>query len=264
MGRMGPPGLRLARVLSKWGVCSRAEAIRLVLGGEVRVNGRVCGDPGRLVDPERDRVVVRGREVGRTEPVYLMLNKPRGLVTTASDEQGRATVFECLAGVPWGDPGAGRPPPGLHLGPVGRLDQASEGLLLFTNDTAWAARLSDPASKVEKEYHVQVGGIPDPALLARMESGVIEGGERLGVLRAEVLRAGERNAWLRLVLDEGRNRHLRRLLGALGLEVLRLVRVRIGDLVLGALPKARYRLLERAEVERLARTGRGSGGVPPA
>jgi 23S rRNA pseudouridine2605 synthase len=229
-------------VLSKLGFCSRAEAWRLIREGRVRLNGGVCRDPERRTVAGRDAIDVDGRAVGCQPRVYVMLNKPRGLVTTTADEQGRATVFAPLqeAGLP-------------HLSPVGRLDRASEGLLLFTNDTAWAAQLTDPAGHVGKIYHVQVNTVADAALCRRLEAGVTDAGERLAAKAVSVLRTGGRNAWLEIVLAEGRNRHLRRLLAALGLEVLRLVRVQIGSLVLGDLPKGRWRHLTAAEVAALGR-----------
>jgi 23S rRNA pseudouridine2605 synthase len=171
-----------------------------------------------------------------------MLNKPRGLVTTASDERGRETVYQCLAG-------AGLP----FLGPVGRLDQASEGLLLFTNDTAWAARLTSPAGGVEKTYQVQIDVRVEDDWVGRLVEGIEEGGDRLRARRARVLRRGSKTSWLEVVLDEGRNRQLRRMLEGLGVEVLRLVRVAIGRLELGDLPKGSWRHLTRAEVEVMSR-----------
>jgi 23S rRNA pseudouridine2605 synthase len=182
----------------------------------------------------------------RAEPkVYLMLNKPRGLVTTASDEQGRATVLECLAG-------AKLP----FVSPVGRLDKASEGLLLFTNDTAWAARITDPASHLEKTYHVQVDCLADDTLVRRLQEGVNADGDVLAAKRVRVLRQGTKNSWLETVLDEGRNRHIRRLLAAFGVEVVRLVRVAVGPLELGPLAKGAFRALTPAEVLALAKPSR--------
>lgn len=191
------------------------------------------------------RITVDGEPLVDARPVYVMFNKPRGLVVSAADERGRATVYDALAaaGLPW-------------LGPVGRLDKASEGLLLLSNDTAWAAGITDPATHREKTYHVQVDCLPDTALLARLADGVVDEGERLAARRVALLRAGEKNAWLEIVLDEGRNRHIRRLLGAHAISVLRLVRVAIGELALGDLPKGQWRHLAAAEVEALrARPG---------
>jgi 23S rRNA pseudouridine2605 synthase len=234
------PGVSLPRALSKLGLCSRAQAERLVVEGRVRVDGRVVRDPAHRVDMTRARLAVDGRPVAAERRVHLMLNKPRGLVTTRDDPRGRPTVYECLAG-------AALP----FVAPVGRLDQASEGLLLFTNDTRWAQRLLDPASHVDKTYHVQVDRHPDDALLARLRDGVDDAGERLAAKAVRPLRAGSRTAWLEVVLDEGRNRHIRRMLAALDVEVLRLVRVAVGPLRLGDLAKGAWRELTTEEVEML-------------
>lgn len=235
-----PPRHGLARVLSKQGLCSRSEAARWIADGRVRVDGRIVRDPEFPIVRDRHRIVVDGRELDEAPRVYLMLNKPRGLVTTAQDERGRDTVYRCFdgAGLPW-------------LAPVGRLDKASEGLLLFSNDPAWAARITDPITGPDKTYHVQVDAIPDEARLRELEEGVLVDGERLRARSARLLRAGERNAWLEIVLDEGRNRQIRRLLEAFGIGVLRLVRVAIGPLELGELAKGQWRPLALDELAAL-------------
>ncbi len=234
------PGAGLARALSKLGICSRREAFELVRQGKVRVNGAVRHDPLWPVDLRRDRIEIGNQPVKSSARVYLILNKPRGLVTTASDEHGRATVFECLAGT-------GLP----FVSPVGRLDMASEGLLLLTNDTQWSAAITNPASRLEKIYHVQIDHIPGENFLRKLQHGFESEGEILRVARAAVLRAGSRNSWLELTLTEGRNRHIRRLLAAAGCQVRRLIRVAIGDLELGDLPKGKFRHLTQVEVRAL-------------
>jgi len=233
----------IARALSKLGVCSRSEGERLVEAGRVSVNGRAVSDLAIRVHPERDRIEVDGGRVGLVERVHIALNKPRGLVTTRDDPQGRPTIYDCLtnAALPF-------------LAPVGRLDKASEGLILLTNDSRWSARLLDPASKVEKVYHVQVRGTVDDALIRRIEEGVVdrESAEMLSVKSASLLRTGSRSsAWLEIVLDEGKNRHIRRVLAECEMEVLRLVRVAIGPLVLGGLKKGEWRALTANEVRAL-------------
>ena len=258
--RDGGANVSLARALSKLGVCSRRQAEDLVVAGRVAVNGAVRREPSLRVDPAHDQLAVDGRRVGAAQRVYLVLNKPRGLVTTRSDPRGRDTVYSCLAE-------AGLP----FVSPVGRLDQASEGLLLFTNDTRWAAVLLDPASHLDKTYHVQIDRVADVELLARLQRGVdapvaaARGGagarERLGVKRVRLLRAGSRTSWLEIVLDEGRNRHIRRLLAVLGVEVRRLVRVAIGPLPLGALPKGSARPLTDEERDALLAAARPMGPV---
>jgi len=223
-----------------------------VRAGRVRVNGAPVSDPERPVDPGLDRLEVDGRAIDRTPPRYLMVNKPRGLVTTARDEQGRATVYACL-------PEAER----TWLAPVGRLDKASEGLLLFTNDTLWAARLLDPAGHLPRVYHVQLDRVPDDGLCRALESGVATAAGRLAVSAARVLRSGGRRGWVEVTLTEGRNRHVRRLLEALGVGVRRLVRVSIGPLTLGDLAKGFARSLTPAEVEALG-AAVGLAGTPGA
>ena len=230
----------LARVLSKRGLCSRSRAERLVRAGCVRLDGRVVRDPEHPTDVAAARLEIEGLAVAPAAPRYLMLNKPRGLVTTAQDERGRDTVYRCFDGADLG-----------WIAPVGRLDKASEGLLLFTSDPQWAAGITDPARGPEKTYHVQVDRIPDAAMLSGAQSGVVVDGELLRAASARLLRAGARNAWLEIVLDEGRNRQIRRLLAAFGIGVLRLVRVAIGPLALGELPKGQWRELSAEEVAAL-------------
>lgn len=236
-----PPRHGLARVLSKLGVCSRSQAEKAIREGRVSVDGKRVLDPERPADAERQRILLDGEPVVASARVYIALNKPRGIVVSAADERGRDTVYDLLkaAGLPW-------------LGPVGRLDKASEGLLLLSNDSVWAARLTEPRHHVDKTYHVQVDAIPDQALLDALVTGVVEQGERLAARRALLLRQGEKHAWLEIVLDEGRNRHIRRLLAAHGIEVLRLIRVAIGPLALGELAKGQWRHLSAAEVAALA------------
>jgi len=234
-------------VLSKRGLCSRTEAARWIAAGRVSVDGRIIRDPEfPIASAGHQRITVDGHDVAEAARVYLMLNKPRGLVTTANDERGRDTVYRCF------DNAQARGEPLPWLAPVGRLDQASEGVLLFCNDPAWAARVTDPESGPDKTYHVQINLIPDATLLAGLERGVEHEGERLRAKSARLLRAGERNAWIEVVLDEGRNRQIRRLLAAFDIEVLRLVRVAIGAIALGDLPKGQWRLLSADEVAGLA------------
>jgi 23S rRNA pseudouridine2605 synthase len=235
-----PPRFGAARVISKLGLGSRTQGAQWVREGRVRVNGRLIKDPEFPVDQATDRISVDGKEDAQPRLV-IMLNKPRGLVTTTRDEQGRDTVYRCLegAGLPW-------------LAPVGRLDKASEGLLLFSNDPEWAARMTNPATGTDKTYHVQIDRIADQALAAKLARGTTVDGELLSAKKARCLRQGQKNAWIEIILDEGRNRQIRRLLGAFDIAVLRLVRVSIGDLQLGDLPKGAWRIVTRREHESLA------------
>jgi 23S rRNA pseudouridine2605 synthase len=222
----------LARALSKLGYCSRSKAFDLIRAGRVGLNGGICRNPEAPVRSERDRIEVDGEELAAPAKVYLMFNKPRGVVTTASDEKGRETVYAYLdEALPW-------------VAPVGRLDKASEGLLLLTNDSEWAAGVLAPENHLDKTYHVQIGALADAALLESITTGVrVENGDFLRAKGARILRGGEKNCWLEIVLDEGKNRHIRRMMAHLGITVLRLLRVGIGPLVLGNLPKGASRFL---------------------
>jgi len=235
----------IARVISKLGVCSRTQAQALVRAGRVRLNGRVVIDPETPAIAGRDRIRIDEADIGAAPRVYLALNKPRGLVTTASDERGRRTVYDLLQNLPEG----AAPLP--WVAPVGRLDQASEGLLLFSNDSAWAAHLTAPASHVDKTYHVQIDALADAALLSALRAGSVVDGEELRAKSAREIRAGEKNSWLEIVLDEGRNRQIRRLLDSFGIAVLRLIRVAVGAVELGTLAKGQWRFLTDDEITAL-------------
>ena len=235
----------LARALSKLGYCSRSRAGELIRAGCVKVNGNVRRDPETPVRIDCDRIEVDGQAIEGQQKIYLMMNKPRGLVTTVSDEKGRKTVYSILEraanALPW-------------VAPVGRLDKASEGLLLLTNDSEWGARVAEPGTHLEKTYHVQIGAVADDQLTRKMTQGVkTEDGQLLRAKQACLLRSGEKNCWLEITLDEGKNRQIRRMLEAFDIEVLRLVRVSIGPLELGKLAKGSYRRLAAEEKQSLDR-----------
>jgi 23S rRNA pseudouridine2605 synthase len=242
----------LARALSKLGYCSRAAAIYLIRPGRISLNSGICRNPQAPVHIGRDRIEVDGRELAAVAKVYVVLNKPRGVVTTASDEKGRETVYACLdKALPW-------------VAPVGRLDKASEGLLLLTNDSEWAAQVLAPETHLTKTYHVQIGTVADAALLAAMTKGVKTGdGTFLRIRSIHILRGGEKNSWLEIALDAGKNRHIRRMLAHLGIEVLRLVRVAIGPLALGKLPKGSSRPLTAEEKRALDHTMKPASNAGP-
>ena len=241
----------LARAISKLGYCSRSRAAELIAAGRVKWNGTVRHDPEAPVHLGRDRIEIDGQPVVRSSKIYLALNKPRGVVTTAADEKGRETVYALLPpDLPW-------------IAPVGRLDKASEGLLLLTNDSEWAARITAPETHLDKTYHVQIGAIADEPLVENLRKGTrASDGEFLRVKNVRILRSGEQHSWLEIILDEGKNRHIRRMLGALQLEVLRLVRVAVGPLALGDLEKGATRTLEPEEKQALDRAMRAPSHAP--
>jgi len=236
--RTGFRNVGLARALSKLGYCSRSQALALILAGRVSLNGIPRRDPETPVHLERDRITVDDHHVEASKKIYIAMNKPRGLVTTTSDEKGRDTVYAILQKsgerLPW-------------IAPVGRLDKASEGLLLWTNDSEWAARIADPDSHLPKTYHVQINTTASEALIPRLKKGVPSREEVLRAVEVKLLRFGTKNCWLEIILDEGKNRQIRRMVDACGLEVLRLIRVSIGPIELGNLPKGSYRHLTREE-----------------
>jgi 23S rRNA pseudouridine2605 synthase len=240
----------LARAISKMGYCSRSRAEEAIRAGRVRVNGAVRRNVESPVHLGKDRLEIGGHEIKKAEIIYLMLNKPRGVVTTASDDRGRDTIYSFLKKYKTGS---------LNwVAPVGRLDKASEGLLLITNDSEWAAKITAPEKHVDKVYHVQIAGQATPEMTAKLQQGfTVTDGEFLRVKRASVIRSGERNSWLEIVLDEGRNRHIRRMFETIGVEVLRLIRVAIGTLKLGDLPRGEVRALSEQERLLLFRKANG-------
>ncbi|HZZ16746.1 MAG TPA: pseudouridine synthase [Candidatus Sulfotelmatobacter sp.] len=245
----------LARVLSKLGYCSRSRAAELIRAGRVTLSGKIVRNPEMPVSGKKSQIAVDGKEVDSQPKVYLMLNKPRGVVTTASDEKGRETIYDVLSAgfstvkndltgetLPW-------------LAPVGRLDKASEGLLLLTNDSEWGARIAAPEMHLNKTYHVQVGIVVEEDFIEALIRGVkTKDGEVLRAKQTHCLRAGPKNCWLEIALDEGKNRHIRRMMESMGVEVLRLVRVGIGSLQLGDLPKGKHRSLTTDEKRMLDRS----------
>lgn len=229
----------VARALSKLGWCSRAEAHVLVSAGRVSVDGRVVTDPSFRVDMRRARIAVDGAAVHAQARVYLMMNKPSGYVTTTSDELGRRTVYELL------------PRDAPRINAVGRLDLASEGLLLFTNDTRWADRILDPRTHVDKVYEVQLSQPLSGADLGRAVAGVDAGrGDVLGFRAVTPMDRG--SDWIEVVLDEGKNRQIRRVLESLGYSVVRLIRTAVGSVRMGTLAQGLVRSLTAVETQSLA------------
>jgi 23S rRNA pseudouridine2605 synthase len=246
--RNGTRKIGLARALSKLGYCSRSQAVELIRAGRVRLNETIRRDPETPVSEKSDRIAVDREAIAAANKIYIMLNKPRGIVTTASDEKGRDTVYSLLnadsksdlpGAVPW-------------IAPVGRLDKASEGLLLLTNDSEWAARITAPDAHIDKTYYVQVGKVVDADFVHMLVRGVkAKNDEVLRAKKASRLRSGQKNCWLEIVLDEGKNRQIRRMMESMGVEVMRLVRVAIGPLRLGDMAKGAHRMLTADEKKML-------------
>jgi 23S rRNA pseudouridine2605 synthase len=231
----------LARALSKLGYCSRSGAVELIRSGRVTLNGKLHRDPESPVSNERALIRIDGEIITARNKAYLMMNKPRGIITTASDESGRKTVYAFLNNDSW-------------LAPVGRLDKASEGLLLFTNDSEWSAHIASPKIHLDKTYHLQLGMLADEDFTRCLITGVrTREGDLLRAKRAQLLRSGQKNCWLEIVLDEGKNRHIRRMMETLNVEILRLIRVAIGPLQLGTLPKGKSRPISSDEKTTLDR-----------
>ncbi|MGN0492224.1 MAG: pseudouridine synthase [Acutalibacteraceae bacterium] len=231
--------IRLQKHLSECGVASRRKAEELIAAGKVKVNGHIA-EIGARVDPKRDKVTVRGRAVVPVnEKVYIMLNKPRGFVTTMSDELGRKTVSDLVADA------------GNRIFPVGRLDRDSEGLLIMTNDGDFANKLTHPSSHVNKTYRVTVKGTAEEEQLLQMKEGIVLDGRKTLPCDCFVAERKADRTVLIFVLNEGRNRQIRRMCEAVGLEVLRLKRTEIAGVKLGMLPQGKWRPLNEREMRRL-------------
>jgi len=230
----------LERVLSKAGLGSRTEARSWIGAGRVRVNGRVVESPDHWVDFDRDRVTLDGQPVRGAKKVYLLLYKPKGYITTNTDPEGRPTVYDLLKDT------------GVWLVPVGRLDQDTTGLLIMTNDTQFAERLTNPDYKVPKTYQAKCADRLSDEQIARLRGGVelSDGPTRPAVV--ERLRDSGKYTHLEIAITEGRNREVRRMVEAIGSKVLKLVRVAIGPIRIGDLPIGKWRPLTEAEVRTLA------------
>lgn len=235
---------RLARFLAHAGIASRRHAEALIAEGRVQVNGTTITAQGTRINPQHDRVSVDGQLVTpEVQHVYLMLHKPAGYVTTASDEQGRPTVLDLLP----------KELQQLRVYPVGRLDLDTSGLLLLTNDGDFALHMTHPRYNTEKHYEALVKGAPSPATLTTLQHGVVisedNGGQyRTAPARARLLRREGVNAWITLILHEGHKRQVRRMLEAVGHPVIALRRVAIGPLTLQELPVGAWRYLHQDEI----------------
>ena len=251
-----PVGVRLQKIISEAGVASRRAAETLIREGRVTVDGVVVSRLGARADPQVDDIRVDGRRVGAQRRRYLLLNKPRGVVTTRDDPQRRPTVMDYLSGVR------------ESVYPVGRLDYDSEGLLLLTNDGDLASRLSHPRHRIERVYEARVRGVPDAGALKRIARGVLLDGRRTAPAVAALVTAGRGQrgdqALVRITIAEGRTRQVRQMCAAVGHPVVRLRRVRIGPIQDQALQPGRFRDLTSREVAILQRAvardaGQGGG-----
>jgi pseudouridine synthase len=253
-----PQAQRLNKLLSQAGVASRRQADELIRQGRVDVNGKVVTELGAKADPAQDEIRVDGRRLGKApEHRYLLLNKPRGVVSSRSDPQRRPTVIDILS--THGVTG--------YFYPIGRLDFDSEGLLLLTNDGAFAQAVAHPRAEIERTYETQVVGVPDQRDLARLRRGILIDGRRTRPAKARVLRQVPtrrgKQVVLEIVLREGRNRQVRRMCDAIAHPVERLRRTRIGPVTDRRLRPGQIRDLTKAELNRLRKASAADGPDRP-
>jgi 23S rRNA pseudouridine2605 synthase len=238
---------RLQKILSAAGIASRRLAEELIQQGRVSLNGKTVTELGTKADPERDEIKVDGRRIRTRQPQrYILLNKPRGYITSRSDPEGRPTVMDLLRAVK------------EYIYPVGRLDYDSEGLLLLTNDGELAARLTHPRHEVEKVYEARVRGVPDERTLERLERGVTIDGRRTAPAKVRVSdpihKASGEQTLIEISIHEGRQRQVRKMFETIGHPVVRLRRVRIGPIEDPDIPIGHWRELTPQEVAKLRRT----------
>jgi 23S rRNA pseudouridine2605 synthase len=234
---------RLQKILAAAGIASRRKAEEIIAAGRVTLNGKVVTELGTKADPATDTICVDGKPLQRPQRfVYFLLNKPKGYVTTVSDPEGRPTVMQLLGNLP------------ERVYPVGRLDYASEGLLLLTNDGALAQKLTKAGSHVPKTYHVKISGKPAAHAIQRLRNGItisLDDGRRVKTSPAKMrLLEDSPNPWYEVVLIEGRNRQIRRMFDRVGFQVEKIKRVQLGPLVLDV-PPGRFRPLTEREVAQL-------------
>lgn len=244
-----PLKIRLQKYIADAGIASRRAGEKLILEGRVRVNGDIIRLLGTRIDPSRDVVKVDDRILRPEKKRYVALHKPRGYVSTRSDEKGRRILNDLL------------PAAWSHLHPVGRLDRESEGLIFLTNDGDFSLRVSHPRYRIPKKYLVTVEGRIDPRQIKVFIRGVWSQGERLKADDARVLSANNSSSLVEIVLSEGRNREVRRMFKSAGRKVERLKRIEIGPIKLGELPAGKWRTLSRAEIQSLVGSGKRSASA---
>jgi 23S rRNA pseudouridine2605 synthase len=229
--------MTLDRALSRFGLTSRSVACEAILSGRVKINGRVVRDPGVWVNPQKDAIHFNGNRLRQSRRVYLLFYKPKGVITSHGDPEGRKTIYDCLGeNSPW-------------VSPVGRLDKDTSGLILLTNDTDFANYVMDPASQIPKTYVVKANTLVGDDQVARMAEGLqLKRGDWAKPQSVRRIEDRGKYSWLEIVLTEGKNREVRRLMEATGLKTLKLVRTRIGPCSLEGLQPGKWRDLARSEL----------------
>lgn len=231
------PKFYLERALSKMGLASRSQTRAWILDGRLKVNGKTVRDPFYAVTPGRDKITLDGKEAHKKGPETILLYKPGSVVTTRSDERGRRTVFDLL------------PEELKALHPVGRLDMASTGLLLLTNDTKLSARLTDPANSITRVYTVSVKGKVTDEEVRKLSCGIMDNGEFLKPAKMVLRKSSNKESHLIVELTEGKNREIRRLFKSIGREVTSLKRISFGPIELGGLQPGHFRHLRPEEIK---------------
>jgi len=233
--------IRLQKAIADAGFCSRRTAEEWIEQGFVTVNGKKTTVLGTKVDPKRDTIVVRGKPLSRRkkEYLYFAFHKPRNVMVTASDPEGRPTIFDYLKNIP------------VRIYPVGRLDFDSEGLLVLTNDGTLTHRLTHPRYKVQKTYEVKITGLLSVEAQKQLQKGVLMDGEKIQPAKIKIIKKNPNNSWIQIIITEGKNRQVRHMMEAVGHEVLKLRRVAVGALQLGELKVGKYRLLSPKEERQL-------------
>lgn len=224
----------LERALSKLGYCSRSKATTLITSGKVAVNSKIITSPAKRIDLESS-ITVDGKEISKPKTIWILLNKPKNIVTTARDPEGRKTVYDIVK-VPH------------HVFPVGRLDYDTSGMLLITNDNDLADHISSPNSKVEKTYLLKVKGNPDITIL---EKGAVISGELLKPKKIKLIKSNPNSSIIEMTITEGRNRQIKRMMQAAGVKLLSLKRIAIGQLELGSLKPGEYRILSGDDLRKI-------------
>jgi 23S rRNA pseudouridine2605 synthase len=272
------PSMTLDRVLSRFGLASRTAAREAIAAGRLKVNGRIVRNPGVWVNPARDTFHLDGQRLKPARKRYLLFYKPKGVITSHGDPAGRETIYKYLGAAALAGRGDLRPPAGRRsaplpeaagpardrrdqekcwLAPVGRLDKDTSGLLLLTNDTEFADFITDPASEVPKTYLVKTNALLSEEVIAKLNAGVeMKHGDTAQPLSVRRREDRGKYTWLEVVLTEGKNREVRRMIEAVGFKVLKLVRTRIGPLTLEGLEVGKWRELSSAEVSLLKRSTR--------